>query len=117
MKKSSKNAANVLAGLNLKYFMEINGITIEELAKSFGIKPDAVKKILDGTNAISGRYNCILLEKYHCDLNFIYGGIAYYDVLVDELCLEKESPNKKKLEIFSRNLRYLAEVSEFLDQL
>ena len=117
MKKSSKNAANVLAGLNLKFFMERNGISIDELAESFHIKNDAVKKILDGTNAISGRYNCILVEKYNCDLNFIYGGIAYYDVLLDEERLEKESSNGKKQEIFSRNMKYLAELVEYLDQL
>lgn len=117
MKKSSKNAANVLAGLNLKFFMESNGISVEELAQSFDIKSDAVKKILQGTNAISGRYNCILVEKYNCDLNFIYGGIAYYDVLLDEERLERESANEKKQEIFSRNMRYLAELVEFLDQL
>ena len=71
--KRTKNPANVFAGRNLKYFMDVNGIEDEQLAASFGIEPDSLQRILSGRNAISGPYNYILLNEYNCDLNFIYG--------------------------------------------
>lgn len=67
MKKSARNATNVFAGRNLKYFIESNGISQEQLAESFGIEKDSLQKILNGTNAISGPYNYILLNEYNCN--------------------------------------------------
>lgn len=117
MKETSKNISNVLAGLNLRYFIECNGISIEDLAESFGIKSDAVNKILDGTNAISGRYNCILVNKYNCDLNFIYGGIPYCDVVMEDKWFENQHSEGKAQEAISRKMEYLAKVVEYIDQL
>lgn len=111
--KRAKNPANVFAGRNLKYFMDVNGIKEEQLAASFGIEPDSLQRILSGRNAISGPYNYILLNEYNCDLNFIYGGVSYsdktnikFDVTDDKI------PGAKMNEAVSRELHYLADVLE-----
>lgn len=117
MKNTSKNIFNVIAGLNLKYFMECNAISVQDVAKSLGVKVDAVNKMLDGTNGISGRYNRILIEKYNCDLNFIYGGIPYYDVIKDNCRFEKQLSDGKKIEAISREMRYLVNVVEYINEL
>ena len=117
MKKSSRNVANVFAGRNLKYFMQSNGISEVQMAKSFGIEKDSLQKILNGTNAISGPYNHILLNEYNCDLNFIYGGIARCDILLSESQTEGKDLRKRTQEAMSRELHYLAELIKEMDQL
>lgn len=115
--KESKNPANVIAGRNLKYFMDINGITNQQLAKSFGIEKESLQKIISGRNAISGPYNYILLNEYNCDLNFIYGGVARSDTLLNELKLvEKSGIQNRMRESIARQMRYLASILENLDK-
>lgn len=110
MKKTSKNEANVFAGRNLKYFMQSNGISQSQVAKSLGIEKDSLQKILNGTNAISGPYNYILLNEYNCDLNFIYGGIGRCDGLLNEVQGKGNNTRKRTQEAMSRTLHYLAEL-------
>ena len=115
--KESKNPANVIAGRNLKYFMDINEITNQQLAKSFGIEKESLQKIISGRNAISGPYNYILLNEYNCDLNFIYGGVARSDTLLNELKLvEKSGIQNRMRESIARQMRYLASILENLDK-
>lgn len=115
--KEPKNPANVIAGRNLKYFMDINGITNQQLAKSFGIEKESLQKIISGRNAISGPYNYILLNEYNCDLNFIYGGVACSDTLLNELKLvEKSGIQNRMRESIVRQMRYLASILENLDK-
>lgn len=116
MKKSSKNETNVFAGRNLKYFIQNNGISEEQLARSFGIEKDSLQRILNGTNAISGPYNYILLNEYNCDLNFIYGGVAHCDVLVNDVQVET-TKHMTMDEAISRELHYLADIIKDRDQL
>lgn len=110
MKKSLKNEANVFAGRNLKYFIDNNGISEEQLAESFGIERDSLQRILNGTNAISGPYNYILVNEYNCDLNFIYGGVAHCDVLVNDVQIEGAKARMTTDEAISRELHYLADL-------
>lgn len=109
--KRTRNPANVFAGRNLKYFMDVNDIPEEQLAASFGIEPDSLQKILSGRNAISGPYNYILLHEYNCDLNFIYGGICCSEKINIELELTKDEISESKMrEALSRELHYLADI-------
>lgn len=116
--KESKNSANIIAGRNLKYFMDANGISNQQLAESFGIEKESLQKILSGTNAISGPYNYILLNEYNCDLNFIYGGIARSDTLITDIQLvEKSDIRGKTKEAIVRQLLYLAKLIEDMDNM
>ncbi len=109
--KRTRNPANVFAGRNLKYFMDVNDIQEEQLAASFGIEPDSLQKILSGRNAISGPYNYILLNEYNCDLNFIYGGISYTEKVNIQLEVTKDKISDSKMnEAVSRELHYLADI-------
>lgn len=112
-KSKIKNPDNVFAGRNLKYFMECNGITKEELADSLGIEKESILKILNGTNAISGPYNAILLREYNCDLNFIYGGMEKSDMLTIEYTKAEKKGNMK--EFVLRTIRYLLDILEKLE--
>lgn len=112
--QNTKNPANIIAGRNLRYFMDAN----EQLAESFGIEKESLQKILSGTNAISGPYNYILLNEYNCDLNFIYGGIARSDTLITELQLiEKNDMKEKTKDAIVRQLLYLSNLVENMDSL
>lgn len=115
-KSGKKNPANVLAGRNLLYFIESIGMTREELAGLFHIETDSVNKLLNGTNAISGPYNEILLRELNCDLNFIYGGVARSDRMINEIEMMKENGSKETLRnaVF-RNMRYLIDIMEYLE--
>lgn len=116
--KEPKNPANIISGRNLKYFMDTNGITNQQLAKSFGIEKESLQKIISGRNVISGPYNYILLNEYNCDLNFIYGGVARSDTLLNEIQLvEKSGAQNKIRESIVRQMRYLANLLENLDKL
>ncbi|MCI8770722.1 MAG: helix-turn-helix transcriptional regulator [Lachnospiraceae bacterium] len=113
---SKKNLSNVLAGRNLLYFIESIGMSREELAKTFGIEKDAVNKILNGTNAISGPYNDILLNELDCDLNFIYGGVARSDMLINEVKrLESEESKVVLKHSVHHMMGYLLEILKALD--
>lgn len=91
--------------------MDVNNISEEQLAESFGIEPDSLQRILSGRNAISGPYNYILLHEYNCDLNFIYGGVSYSDKPQIRLELgEDKKTDDKMREAISRELHYLAEL-------
>lgn len=116
VKNGKKNPANVLAGRNLLYFIESIGMTREELAELFHIETDSVNKLLNGTNAISGPYNEILLRELNCDLNFIYGGVARSDKMINEIERMKENGSKETLRnAVLRNMRYLIDMIEYLD--
>ncbi len=116
--QNTKNPANIIAGRNLRYFMDANGISSQQLAESFGIEKESLQKILSGTNAISGPYNYILLNEYNCDLNFIYGGIARSDTLITELQLiEKTDMKEKTKDAIVRQLLYLSNLVENMDSL
>lgn len=91
MKKSARNAANVFAGRNLKYFIESNGISQEQLAESFGIEKDSLQKILNGTNAISGPYNYILLNEYNATLSIFNTLIDGQNEIEFKMVLGKDS--------------------------
>jgi len=113
---NKKNPSNVLAGRNLLYFIESIGMSREELAKLLGIERDAVNKILNGTNAISGPYNQILLNELNCDLNFIYGGIARSDMLTNEINrVEQEESSKVLKRSVIRMMKYLMEILDTLE--
>ena len=113
--RDSRNPANVIAGRNLRYFMESRGITNQQLADSFGIEKESLQKILNGRNAISGPYNYILLNTYSCDLNFIYGGISHSDTLTKEVETQILEENKKKtVDLIARQMKYL---SGYLDNI
>ena len=115
--KDSRNPANVVAGQNLKYFMEVRGISMQQLADSFGIEKESLQKILSGRNAISGPYNNILVKTYNCDLNFIYGGIEHSDTLVREIDpIGQYAADNDKLKAISRQLCYLAGCLDNLDK-
>lgn len=116
MKKSSRNTANVFAGRNLKYFIDSNGISQDQLASSFGIEKDSLQKILNGTNAISGPYNYILLNEYNCDLNFIYGGVERCDKLISKHLVEGKDRRTCAREAVVRELHYLADLLEDMDE-
>ena len=109
MDETNKHPANVFAGRNLKYFIQNNHISVKQLAKSFGIEENSVQKILNGTNAISGPYNYILLTEYNCNLNFIYGGVARSDVLINEAQDEGDNMRKKTQKALCRELQHLKE--------
>lgn len=116
-KKSKKNYANIIAGRNLKYFMDELSIKNQELATNFGIEKESLQKILSGRNAISGPYNYILLDKYQCDLNFIYGGVAYSNKLIKEIEVVEATNSPKKIrESIVRQMHYLADLLEILDE-
>lgn len=119
MKKSrsnSKNPANVFAGRNLKYFMDCNNITEEQLADSFGIEKDSLLKILNGRNAISGPYNSILLNEYGCDLNFIYGGMVHSDMLIRDIGrIEGQNTKTELKNSITRAMHYLLELLENME--
>ena len=111
-----KNPSNVLAGRNLRYFIETIGMSRDELAEKLGIEKDAVNKILNGTNAISGPYNEILLNELNCDLNFIYGGVARSEMLMNEIGMIESVESKRVLrESVFRMMRYLMDVFEFIE--
>ena len=113
---NKKNPSNVLAGRNLLYFIESINMSREELASLLGIERDAVNKILNGTNAISGPYNQILLNELNCDLNFIYGGIARSDMLTNEINrIEQEESSKVLKRSVIRMMKYLMEILDALD--
>ena len=113
---NKKNPSNVLAGRNLLYFIESIGMSREELARLLGIERDAVNKILNGTNAISGPYNEILLNELNCDLNFIYGGVARSDMLINEINkVEQEESSKVLKRSVIRMMKYLMEILDTLD--
>lgn len=115
-KDGKKNPANILAGRNLLYFIESIGVTREELAELFHIETDSVNKLLNGTNAISGPYNEILLRELNCDLNFIYGGVARSDRMIHEIKRVKENGQEETLRnAVLRNMRYLIDIMEYLD--
>lgn len=114
--KNSKNPSNVLAGRNLRYFIESIGMSRDELAELLGIERDAVNKILNGTNAISGPYNEILLNELNCDLNFIYGGVARSDMLINEIgMLEKEGSRKRLRHSALRMIQYLVDILDSME--
>lgn len=116
--KDPKNPANIIAGRNLKYFMDANGISNQQLAESFGIEKESLQKILSGRNAISGPYNYILLNDYNCDLNFIYGGVARSDALINEIPLVESYGVKEKIrESIARQMHYLANLLDDMDKL
>ena len=113
---NKKNPSNVLAGRNLLYFIESINMSREELASLLGIERDAVNKILNGTNAISGPYNQILLNELNCDLNFIYGGIARSDMLTNEINkIEQEGTSKVLKRSVIRMMKYLMGILDTLD--
>ena len=113
---SKKNPANILAGRNLLYFIESIGMSREELAQLLGIEKDSVNKILNGTNAVSGPYNEILLNKLNCDLNFIYGGVARSDLLLNEIGrIEKEEPKTVLKHSVVKAIHYLVEILDSLE--
>ena len=113
---NKKNPSNVLAGRNLLYFIESINMSREELASLLGIERDAVNKILNGTNAISGPYNQILLNELNCDLNFIYGGIARSDMLTNDINrIEQEESSKVLKRSVIRMMKYLMEILDALD--
>ncbi|MCI8793024.1 MAG: helix-turn-helix transcriptional regulator [Eubacterium sp.] len=113
---NGKNPSNVLAGRNLRYFIETIGMSRDELAEKLGIERDAVNKILNGTNAISGPYNEILLNELNCDLNFIYGGVARSEMLMNEIGMIESVESKRVLrESVFRMMRYLMDVLEFIE--
>lgn len=114
----ARNPANVIAGRNLKYFMDTNGISNQQLAESFGIEKESVQKILSGRNAISGPYNYILLNNYNCDLNFIYGGIARCDTLINDIGMVEEAGAKGKLwDAVLREMRYLVDLLDKMNKM
>lgn len=116
--KDPKNPANIIAGRNLKYFMDANGISNQQLAESFGIEKESLQKILSGRNAISGPYNYILLNDYNCDLNFVYGGVARSDALINEIQLVESYGVKEKIrESIVRQMHYLANLLDDIDKL
>ena len=113
--RRSRNPANILAGRNLKYFMDVNQISEEQLAESFGIEKDSLQRILNGRNAISGQYNYILRNEYHCDLNFIYGDVENCDIILKDISqIEGTDARMKKQDAIVRGMRYLAELLENL---
>lgn len=114
--RNSKNPANVFAGRNLKYFMDCNNITEQQLADSFGIEKDSLVKILSGRNAISGPYNYILLNEYGCDLNFIYGGMVHSDILIKDISQIVNQDMKTELKhSITRAMHYLLELLENME--
>lgn len=114
----NKNSINVLAGHNLKYFMKKNNISVQELANSFGIESSSLLKILNGTNAISGPYNYILVNEYNCNLNFIYGALGEESTVIgsEEIFDKGEDSDKERLRaVIMRNLYYLNNLLELLE--
>lgn len=105
-----KHPNNVFAGRNLKYFIQNNQISVKQLAESFGIEENSVQKILNGTNAISGPYNYILLTEYNCNLNFIYGGVGCTDVLINQSPNGGEEMKMQMQKALCREMRRLEEM-------
>ena len=68
-----------------------------------------MQKILNGTNAISGFYNYILLTEYNCNLNFIYGGVTQSDELLNEFETEGDNMQQKTQRALCRELQCLKE--------
>lgn len=110
MAESDKYPDNVFAGRNLKYFIQNNHISVKQLAESFGIEENSVQKILNGTNAISGPYNYILLTEYNCNLNFIYGGVGSTDALIHESLNGEETMKRQMQKALCREMRQLEEM-------
>lgn len=110
MAEKDKYPNNVFAGRNLKYFIQNQNISLEQLAESFGIEVNSVQKILNGTNVISGPYNYILLTEYNCNLNFIYGGAHCTDVLVNVTADDEKKMKTKTVNALCQEMRRLEEM-------
>lgn len=108
--KDKRNPINVIIGRNLQYFMESNDIPIEEMAKSFGIEQDSLRRILKGINGISSEYCYILSEKYNCDMNFLFGGVERTGDLSNVRTKVDKSETLGKS--MARSLHYLADIIE-----
>lgn len=109
--KNKKDPINIFVGNNLKCFMEYNGISRRELAKSFGIEKNTLDKILSGSHALSGPYNAILLNEYDCDLNFIYGGLQYSEAMINNLgTVEKQFSKKERNKRIVALMQYMLNV-------
>lgn len=116
-KKTSrvKNPINVSVGRNLKYFIECNNISIQELADKLGIETDTVLRLLNGTNGMSSAYNKILLEEFNCDLNFIYGGISHSQFLTNQI--EKSTENVSEKQARKSIMRAMAYLLDMLENM
>lgn len=112
MKKNTKdkrNPINVFIGRNLSFFMESNNIPASDMANSFGIETDSLKRILNGINGISSEYCYILACKYHCNMNFLFGGMENTGD-ISELKTKMDVPEPEKGIV--KSLRYLADIIE-----
>lgn len=107
--KDKRNPINVYVGRNLRFFMECNNIPVTELADDFGIEKDSLKRILNGINGLSSEYCHILACKYHCNMNFLFGGLENSENLSEiQTTTEATEPEKGIVQ----SLRYLADVVE-----
>ena len=112
--RDNKNPVNVMIGRNLRYFMERKNISEKELSKDFGIERDSLRRILNGTNGISSEYCHILVAKYDCNMNFIFGGVEKSDIELEEevACAQMEASNSRSS--VAKLMRYLADIVEIM---
>ncbi len=110
-----KNPINVFVGRNLRYFMDSNDISEQELADGFGIEKESLQRILNGTNGISSVYCNILAMRYNCDMNLIFRGITEDDMIrPDESETEDYDAKQALKESMIRQLHYLADILDIL---
>ena len=113
---NAKNPMNVFVGRNLRYFIEKQNISEQELADSFHIEKDSLKRILNGTNGISGEYLHILLTQYGCDLNFLFGGTDFREYLKEgDATGEKQDAEIVTKESIARQIYYIADLIRMLE--
>ncbi len=105
--KDKRNPINVYVGRNLTFFMECNNIPVAELADDFGIAKDSLKRILNGINGLSSEYCYILASKYHCNMNFLFGGVENAENLTEVRTTTNKSEPEKGI---VQSLHYLADV-------
>lgn len=109
--KDKRNPINVYVGRNLSFFMECNNIPVSELANSFGIEKDSLKRILNGINGLSSEYCHILACEYHCNMNFLFSGMENTGKLSD-IQTTTNTPEPEPEKGIAQSLRYLADVVE-----
>ncbi|MCH5266171.1 MAG: helix-turn-helix transcriptional regulator [Lachnospiraceae bacterium] len=110
-----KNPVNVFVGRNLRYFMDSNDISEQELADGFGIEKESLQRILNGTNGISSIYCNILAMNYNCDMNLIFRGISEEDMIqVEDGMIEKQDARQVLKDSMVRQLHYLADILDMM---